>query len=64
MSRIEHIEGARWARETCEQTGLLYSGRDGAERLVAMLERGTKGKPAGYSNGVREIIELVRGIRL
>lgn len=60
MSRIEEIQGRRWACDMCNDRA-----RDaviGKEGLIKLLERGLVEKPEGYKKGVLEIIEIVRRV--
>ena len=60
MSRVEELQGRRWATEICEATA-----RDrviGAAGLIKVLERGLVEKPEGYKKGVLAIIEIVRRV--
>lgn len=61
MSRLEHVEGARWARQTVEEIGLLMvkGKRKGIEEIVEVLKRGTIQKPADYANGVLGVIQIL-----
>lgn len=61
MSRLEHVEGARWARQTVEEIGLLLvkGRRQGIEEIVEVLKRGTIQKPADYANGVLGVIQIL-----
>lgn len=60
MSRVEELQGRRWARETCESLKHAFKGWKAS--LIQTLERGLVEKPEGYKVGVQEIIELVRGL--
>jgi hypothetical protein len=61
MSRIEELQGRRWAKDVCEATVLdRVIGTDG---LIKVLERGLVEKPEGYKKGVLEIIEIVRSVK-
>lgn len=65
MSRLEMIEGARWARQTVEEIGLLMvKGRSqGIDEIIEVLKRGTVEKPKSYSEGVLNVIEIIEGYR-
>lgn len=65
MSRLEHVEGARWARQTVEEIGLLLvkGKRKGIDEIVEVLKRGTIQKPADYANGVRGVIEILENAK-
>lgn len=65
MSRLEHVEGARWARQTVEEIGLLMvKGRkQGIDEIIEVLKRGTVQKPKSYSEGVLSVIEILEGHR-
>lgn len=65
MSRLEHVEGARWARQTVEEIGLLLvKGRkQGIDEIVAVLRRGTVQKPHDYAAGVIGVIEILEGAK-
>lgn len=61
MSRVEELQGRRWAKDVCEATALdRVIGPDG---LIKVLERGLVEKPEGYKKGVLEIIEIVRSVK-
>lgn len=62
MSRLEHIEGARWARQTASEIGVLISrGKaKGLDDVILVLRRGTQHKPKDYAVGVNEVIDLIR----
>jgi len=57
MSRIEEIQGHRWAVDICQTNLTKMLG--GKAALLKVLERGLIEKPAGYQRGVQRIIELV-----
>lgn len=59
MSRIEQIEGARWARQTAEQIGLLANTCKGIEEVITVVRRGTVDKPADYAKGVQSVIDIL-----
>lgn len=61
MSRLEHVEGARWARQTVEEIGLLMvkGKRQGIDEIIEVLKRGTAQKPADYANGVIGVIQIL-----
>lgn len=61
MSRLEHVEGARWARQTVEEIGLLMvrGKRKGLDEIIDVLKRGTIQKPADYANGVLGVIQIL-----
>lgn len=65
MSRLEHVEGARWARKTAEEIGLLLvkGRRQGIDEIIDVLKRGTIQKPADYANGVLGVIQLLEGAK-
>lgn len=65
MSRLEHVEGARWARQTVEEIGLLMvkGRRQDIDEIVAVLRRGTVQKPKDYAQGVIGIIELLESAK-
>lgn len=65
MSRLEVIEGARWARQTVEEIGLLMvkGRRQGIDDIVEVLRRGTVEKPEDYANGVIGVIAILEGLR-
>lgn len=58
MSKIEEVEGKRWAREVC--LSVRETVRNWRESLLATLERGLVEKPEGYKIGVQHYIDLVR----
>ncbi|MNJ67628.1 hypothetical protein D3C81_1026120 [compost metagenome] len=62
MSRLEHVEGARWARQTAEQIGvLMVRGQSkGIGEVIEVLQRGTVEKPKDYAAGVQEVIDLIK----
>jgi hypothetical protein len=61
MSRLEHVEGARWARQTVQEIGLLMvrGKRKGLDEIIDVLKRGTIQKPADYANGVLGVIQIL-----
>lgn len=59
MYRLEIIEGARWARQTAEQIGLLANTCKGIDEVVSVVRRGTVGKPADYAKGVQSVIDIL-----
>lgn len=59
MSRLEMIEGARWARQTAEQIGLLANTCKGIDEVIAVVRRGTVDKPADYAKGVQGVIDIL-----
>ncbi|WP_242176567.1 hypothetical protein [Pseudomonas sp. MONT-RG-20F-20-E-7-02] len=60
MSRIEELQGRRWACDVCnERSRDAVIGKAG---LISLLERGLIEKPEGYKKGVLEIIEIVRRV--
>lgn len=61
MSRLEHVEGARWARQTVEEIGLLMvrGKRKGLDEIIDVLKRGTIQKPKDYANGVIAVIQIL-----
>lgn len=65
MSRLEHVEGARWARQTVEEIGLLMvkGKRQGIDDIIEVLKRGTVQKPADYSKGVIGVIEILESAK-
>jgi len=65
MSRLEHVEGARWARQTVEEIGLLMvkGKRQGIDEIIEVLKRGTVQKPADYANGVIGVIQILEGAK-
>lgn len=65
MSRLEHVEGARWARQTVEEIGLLMvkGKRQGIDEIIEVLNRGTVQKPADYAKGVVGVIEILEGAK-
>lgn len=60
MSRVEFIQGYRWAKEVVQTTGRRLTG--GYAELIKLLERGLEEKPEDYKGGVREVIEIVRRV--
>lgn len=65
MSRLEHVEGARWARHTVEEIGLLMvkGKRQGIDEMIEVLKRGTVQKPKDYAQGVIGIIEILESAK-
>lgn len=65
MSRLEHVEGARWARQTVEEIGLLMvKGRkQGIDEIIEVLKRGTVQKPKDYARGVIGVIEILESAK-
>lgn len=65
MSRLEHVEGARWARQTVEEIGLLMvkGKRQGIAEIVEVLKRGTIQKPKDYAAGVIAVIEILESAK-
>lgn len=65
MSRLEHVEGARWARQTVEEIGLLMvkGKRQGIDEIIEVLKRGTVQKPADYARGVVDVIEILESAK-
>lgn len=65
MSRLEHVEGARWARQTVEEIGLLMvkGKRQGIDEIIEVLKRGTVQKPKDYAQGVIGVIEILESAR-
>lgn len=65
MSRLEQVEGARWARQTVEEIGLLMvkGKRQGIDEIIEVLKRGTVQKPADYANGVIGVIEILESAK-
>ena len=59
MSRLEMIEGARWARQTAEQIGLLANTCKGIDEVIDVVRRGTVDKPADYAKGVQGVIDIL-----
>lgn len=61
MSRLEHVEGARWARQTIAEIGLLMvkGKKQGIDEIIEVLERGTHQKPPGYVKQVRLAIKTL-----
>lgn len=57
MSRVEELEGIRWARQTAEQIMGLAGTRNGIAEVINVVRRGTMGdKPEAYKAGVRKFI--------
>lgn len=65
MSRLEHVEGARWARQTVEEIGLLMvkGKRQGIDEIIEVLKRGTVQKPKDYAQGVIGVIEILESAK-
>lgn len=65
MSRLEHVDGARWARQTVEEIGLMMvkGKRQGIDEIIEVLKRGTVQKPADYANGVIGVIEILESAK-
>lgn len=53
------IEGARWARQTAEQIGMLANTRKRIDEVIDVVRRGTVGKPADYAKGVQSVISIL-----
>jgi hypothetical protein len=60
MSRVEELQGWRWAKEVC--TSVKESVRGWKGSLLTTLERGLVEKPEGYKVGVMKMIEIVRSV--
>lgn len=60
MSRIEELQGRRWACDT--YTAIARDAHIGPAGRIQILERGLVEKPEGYKKGVLEIIEIVRRV--
>ena len=58
MSRIEEIEGKRWAHSVC--SSVRETMKDWKVSLLSTLEWGLVEKPEGYKAGVQKYIDLVR----
>lgn len=65
MIRLEHVEGARWARQTVEEIGLLMvkGKRQGIDEIIEVLKRGTVQKPKDYAQGVIGVIEILESAK-
>jgi len=62
MSRIEELQGRRWAKEICMSFYAELTVLGGYERLIEKLQWGLVEKPEGYKVGVREIISVVEDV--
>lgn len=60
MSKIEELQGWRWAKEVC--LSVKQSFKNWKPDLIATLERGLVEKPEGYKVGVSNMIALVRAV--
>lgn len=58
MSRLEELEGWRWAKDTI--LSVKQSTKGWKESLIKTLEWGLVEKPEGYRAGVSRGIEIVR----
>lgn len=58
MSKVEEVEGRRWARSVCES--VRETVKDWKVSLLKTLEWGLVEKPEGYKVGVQEYIDLVK----
>jgi hypothetical protein len=59
ISRIEELQGRRWAKEICMLFYAELTVIGGYERLIQKLQWGLVEKPEGYKIGVLEIITVV-----
>lgn len=58
MSKLEELEGHRWALQTAQQISGVASTKGGIPEIIAVVRRGLLGdKPEGYKAGVRRFIE-------
>lgn len=64
MSRLEIIEGTRWATQVCYASSGLLSLPNGHELLMRTLRLGLIEKPADYSAGVIGVIRIVEDAEL
>lgn len=64
MSRIEELQGIRWAKQICEKSTQDLRLTGGPERLLTILRRGLVDKPQGYAAGVLSIIHIVEDCHL
>lgn len=62
MSRIEELQGYRWARDICFAFADELRLPGGHESLLTTLKRGLVEKPAGYMSGVMQIIATVETV--
>lgn len=60
MSRVEELQGWRWAKEVCLSVKETF--KDWKGSLLTTLERGLVEKPEGYKIGVMKMIEIVRSV--
>lgn len=60
MSKIEEIEGKRWAHNVCLTVRETW--KDWKVSLLKTLEWGLVDKPEDYKVGVQKYIELVRSV--
>lgn len=59
MSRIERIEGERWAVQTIQSMPGLQQLSGAKDALINVLKRGLEQKPADYAAGVDHWIKIV-----
>jgi len=60
MSRVEELEGRRWAIQTAQQIAGVASTKGGVPEIVSVLRRGLLGdKPEGYKAGIRKFISEI-----
>lgn len=60
MSRVEELQGYRWAKDVCLSARQAVKGWKAA--LILALERGLVEKPEGYKVGVMKMIDIVRSV--
>ena len=60
MSKVEELQGYRWAKDVCLSARQAVKGWKSA--LIQNLERGLVEKPEGYKVGVMSVIGIVRSV--
>lgn len=60
MSKVEYLQGWRWAKDVC--LSVKQTIRGWKPLLIATLERGLLEKPEDYKGGVADVIALVRSV--
>lgn len=60
MSRVEYLQGWRWAKDVC--LTVKQTIKNWKPDLIATLERGLVEKPEDYKAGVFRAITLVRSV--
>lgn len=62
MCKVLEREGREWAVESIRQLEKIVGKGDRNRQLVNYLERGLKGRPAGFAKGVQSIIDQVKQV--